>query len=61
MEILSKLFSREAPPPKQAVLVHVDAVGLLDAGEHDLCSLEDALEQVLSREALGSWDGNHVG
>lgn len=63
MGILSKLFGSRTPPPEQAVLVRLDAVGLSAAvyEEYDLASLEDQLEEALGGGSLGSVDGHAVG
>jgi len=57
------LFKRDKKSQKQAVLVHLDAVGLSDEtyANYDLSTLEDQLIAVLSKSGCGECDGNEIG
>jgi hypothetical protein len=62
MSVLGRLFGRK-PAPEQAVLVHLDGLGLPEAAarEDDLASLEDQLTGTIERAGLGEFDGNETG
>jgi hypothetical protein len=49
--------------PEQAVLIHLDAMGLPDEvyAEHDLGTLEDRLIEVIEPGGLGAYGGNEFG
>src|SRR5688572_12586556 len=56
---------RDHPPggPQQAVLIHLDGVGLPDHvyKECDLATLEDRLAEAIAAGQIGEFDGNEVG
>jgi hypothetical protein len=57
-------LARPAPqPPSQAVLVHLDGIGLPDAvyEEYDLATLEDQLTERIQYDGLGECDGHESG
>ncbi len=62
MTFFTRLFARNKSPD-QAVLVHLDGMGLADAvyEEHDLATIEDQLSEALTREGTGELDGNEIG
>jgi hypothetical protein len=61
--ILGKLFGSGRQPQQQAVLVHLDGVGLPDKvyEECDLATLEDRLIEALAQSRVGEFDGNETG
>jgi hypothetical protein len=69
MSFLKNLFRTKAEGPHkgggntQAVLVHLDGVGLPAAvyEQCDLATIEDQLTGVIERGRLGEFDGNEVG
>lgn len=65
MGIFGKLFGKQPAQPltQQAVLVHLDGIGLPDHiyQECDASTIEDRLIEVIEREKLGEFDGNEVG
>jgi hypothetical protein len=63
MALFARLFGRNKRPPDQAVLVHLDGVGLPDAvyEEYDLATIEDQLSSAVTRDGTGDFDGNEVG
>ena len=67
MSILKRLFGKkdeaQTHSEQQAVLVHLDGVGLPAHiyREYDLATIEDQLIDVIEREGLGEFDGNEVG
>jgi hypothetical protein len=68
MSFLKRIFGKKsldqaAESPQQAVLVHLDTVGLPDHiyQDYDLATIEDKLIEVIEREGLGEFDGNEVG
>jgi len=55
--------SGESKSSEQALLVHPDALGLPKEvyDSYDVATLEDRLEDAISREAAGEFDGNEFG
>jgi hypothetical protein len=67
MSIFKRLFgneqSQDCQAPPQAVLVHLDGVGLPDHIYQvcDLATIDEMLTEVLERDGLGEFDGNETG
>ena len=67
MSILSRIFSKDAPPvksPGQAVIVHVPlsdgANGTREEFDH-LVALEEKMEEAILEAGVGEFDGNEFG